>query len=165
MAGNTARSYAAESRMHGPLKIIGGPLPAGDGAGGQLIVYAAGPASGGLGAAVFSVSATGAVVAASAAIGTGGAVLTKVLKGTISVVVPTQAAATSADIADIAVTGAAVGDSVILNPPTTAVESGLTFYGRCKAAGFITVNIGNLKAAAALTGSTTNWNYAIISIV
>lgn len=94
--------------------------------------------------------------------GTTGTQLTKIVKGTTSVVVGTTAAGAEADIT-ATVTGAAAGDLVKLTPPAAAAETGLSVaLVWVSAANTITIRISNLNASNALVGSTTNWTYLLV---
>lgn len=91
-----------------------------------------------------------------------GTVITKMLKGTASVVVPNAAAAAEADIS-VTITGVAVGDSVTMNPPDASAETGLgVVLVWVSAADTVKVRITNLNASAALVGSTSNWTYLVV---
>jgi hypothetical protein len=93
--------------------------------------------------------------------GSNGTTITKILKGTVAVTVSTLAAAAEEDIA-VAVTGAALGDSVSVNPTVAAAETGLAVLGAWVSdADEITIRVGNTDGSA-LDGSTANWTYLII---
>jgi hypothetical protein len=95
-------------------------------------------------------------------VGSSGTTITKFLKGTVSVVVATDAAAAEEDVT-LTISGAAAGDSVILNPPNAAAEAGLSIaLVWVSAADTVKVRLSNLNDAAALAGSTSNWSYLIV---
>lgn len=107
-------------------------------------------------------SVTGATVVAttSATIGSGTAI-TKIVKSTIAVTISALAAAAEEDI-DVAVTGAAVGDSVIVTPLEATMETGVAVLGAwVLSAGNITIRVGNTHTSS-LTGSTSNWQCLLI---
>lgn len=95
----------------------------------------------------------------------GGSSSTEILaikKGTVSVVVPAVSASSLADV-DVTITGAAVGDVVIVNPTDTAMETDLGIVGAWVAtADTVTIRLYNNDSGAAATGSTQNWKYLLI---
>lgn len=94
--------------------------------------------------------------------GTTGTQLTRILKGTTSVVVPAAVAGAEADIT-ATVTGAAAGDIVKVVPPNASAETGLgVILVWVSAADTIKIRISNFNAAATLTGSTSNWSYLLV---
>ena len=96
------------------------------------------------------------------AVGSSGTLLTKVLKGTVSVTVSALAAAAEADIS-VTITGAAAGDIVMVTPLDAAAETGLgVVLAWVSAADTVKIRVSNLNAAAALVGSTTNFSYLIV---
>ncbi len=103
---------------------------------------------------------TGAATAASVAIG-GGTVITKVLKGTVSIAITALLTNTQADVA-VALTGAAAGDIVVVTPLDAAMEAGVAIVAAwVGSADHITVRVANIGAGT-LTGSTTNFSYMIV---
>lgn len=91
-----------------------------------------------------------------------GTLLSKILKGTVSVTLAATAAAAEEDVS-LTITGAAAGDIVIMTPLDAAMETGVAIVAAwVSAANTVKVRISNVNAAAALTGSTANWSYCII---
>ena len=111
-----------------------------------------------------STSTTSSAIRAEGGLATGASdsIITRVIKGTVSVVVPTTAADTVADI-DLTIAGAALGDIVVITPTDTAMEVDLLVTNAWVAsANTVTVRIFNKDGANALTGSTQSWNYILI---
>lgn len=108
---------------------------------------------------VGSVAATTLTASTSAKVGSTGATIKGIYSAAISVVVGTNAAAAETDIS-LTITGVRAGDLVLLAPINAAVETGV---GICavwvSANDTVKVRLTNLNAAAALSGSTANWNY------
>lgn len=95
-------------------------------------------------------------------INSSGTLLTKILKGTVSVTLAATAAAAEEDVT-LTITGAAAGDIVILTPLNAAMETGVAVIGAwVSAADTVKVRISNVNAAASLVGSTALWSYLII---
>ena len=95
-------------------------------------------------------------------IGSSGTAISRIMKGTVSIVVGTNAAAAETDVT-ATITGVAAGDSVVLTPLAAAAEAGLAVaLVWVSAADQITVRFTNLNAAAALSGSTSNWQYLVV---
>ena len=91
----------------------------------------------------------------------GGTALTKIVKGTVSVTLAATTAAAEEDVS-LTVSGATVGDTVILTPPDAAMETGVAVLAAwVSAANTIKVRISNVSGST-LTGSTTNWAYCLI---
>lgn len=90
--------------------------------------------------------------------------LTLVLAGTVSVTVGTVAAEAAADV-DVTVTGAQLGDLVQIAPRDAAMEASLIYNAWVSAANTVTIRMTNINAAAgaALSGSTSNWDYIVMS--
>ena len=89
--------------------------------------------------------------------------LTFVKKGTVSVTVAALAAAAEADV-DVTISGAKVGDIIVVNPPEDAAETGLCVAAAwISAANTLTIRMSNQQASTALTGSTKDWPYLLIS--
>lgn len=85
--------------------------------------------------------------------------LTLVMKGTVSVDPASLLAATTNDTS-VTITGAALGDVIVMNPPD-ALESGLVFGGaRVTAANTVKVRVGNVTAGA-IDAAAASWTYAI----
>lgn len=94
-------------------------------------------------------------------VGSAGTQITKIEKGTVSVVVSALAAAAEEDI-DVTISGAAAGDIVLACPTEAAAETGLAILGAwVSAADTVTIRIGNTSGSG-LTGSTANWSYLLI---
>ena len=90
-----------------------------------------------------------------------GTALTKIVKGTVSVDLLSLATVTAADLA-VTVTGAAVGDSVIMHPPATAITAGLLVC-QCwvSATDTITVRVYN-GSAGTIDAAAATWIYTLI---
>lgn len=102
------------------------------------------------------------IQAASIKVSSSGTVITKILKGSISVVISALAAAAEEDIS-LTITGATAGDMIFLSPLNASMETGVAIIAVwVSAADTVKVRISNVNAAAALTGSTQNWQYCII---
>jgi hypothetical protein len=87
--------------------------------------------------------------------------LAPVLQGTVSVNPASLAAAASAET-DVTITGVAVGDVVILNPPAS-LESDICFSGaRAKAANTVAIRLSNIDNTNAVDGAALNWTYLIL---
>lgn len=106
------------------------------------------------------VTATTVAATTSATVG-GGTAITRIQKSTVSVVVGTLAAAAEADV-DVTVTGAAVGDSVVVTPLDATAETGLMWQAWVASANTVTIRMTNLNDSAALNGSTSNWQVLLI---
>lgn len=89
-------------------------------------------------------------------------ILTLTKKSVVSVVVADLAAAAEADV-NVTIAGAQVGDSIVIAPRDAAAETGLMWSAWVSAANTVTIRMTNANAAAALTGSTSNWDYLLIS--
>jgi hypothetical protein len=90
-----------------------------------------------------------------------GTILTRVVKGTVSVTVAATAAAGEEDVV-LTISGAEAGDSISLTPPVAAMETGLSIAGVWVSDDDeVTVRLSNLSGSS-LTGSTTNWTYLLI---
>lgn len=95
------------------------------------------------------------------AAGSDGTTITKILKGTVSVVISALAAAAEED-KDVTITGAAAGDIVVVTPLEATMETGVAILGAwVVSADTVTIRIGNTHTSS-LTGSTTNFSYLII---
>lgn len=103
---------------------------------------------------------SGAVTGASIAIGSGTAI-TKIVKGAVTIN-PASINATTFSSQTFALTGASVGDSLILNPPAAGLTSGLMV---CQAfvssADTITISFYN-SSGAPIDESSASWNYVLI---
>lgn len=90
-----------------------------------------------------------------------GTILTRVVKGTVSVTVAATAAAGEEDVS-LTISGAAAGDSVFLTPANAAMETGVSIAAVwVSAANTVKVRISNLSGSG-LTGSTSDWTYVLI---
>ncbi len=104
---------------------------------------------------------TGAITAPSIAVGSGGTAITKVVKGTVNINFADLAADTVAT-ETVTLTGAAVGDTVILNPPAAGLTAGLlilqAFVSAANTVSIVVLNHsgGNINEGAA------DWNYVLI---
>lgn len=86
--------------------------------------------------------------------------LAAVLNGTVSVNPGSLAAATSAET-DVTITGAAVGDIVIMNIPAL-LENDIAFSGaRVKAADTVSIRLSNIDNTNAVDGASLSWGYII----
>ncbi len=102
------------------------------------------------------------VATTSAAVGSGGTVLTLIKKGTVTVNLPNVV--TVADAVDVAivVTGAAVGDIVMLQPPAAALTAGLQLLQAwASATNEIKVRVYN-PTLADINEASGTWNYCLI---
>jgi hypothetical protein len=91
-----------------------------------------------------------------------GQALTYIKSGTIAVDPASIATLQSAETA-VTISGAAVGDIVIMNVPAS-LETGLAFGGaRVSAADTVQVRLSNMTAGA-VDGTSRNWTYTIIRI-
>lgn len=92
---------------------------------------------------------------------TGSTAITKVEKGTVSVVVSALAAAAEEDVS-VTITGAAAGDYVSVSPNNSAMETGLSIAAVwVSAANTVKIRLSNLNGSG-LTGSTSDWTYYLI---
>ena len=90
-----------------------------------------------------------------------GTLLTKILKGTISVTVAAGLAAAEEDVS-VTITGAAAGDIVLMTPLNASMETGVGIVAAwVSAADTVKIRISNLSGST-LTGSTAAWSYCII---
>lgn len=87
--------------------------------------------------------------------------LTLNLKSVVSVTVAALAAGAEADV-DVTIAGAQVGDIVNIAPRDAAAEAGLMWNAWVSAANTVTIRMTNASAGS-LTGSTSNWDYLVIS--
>lgn len=85
---------------------------------------------------------------------------TKVYQGTVAVNPGSLLTLTSEDVS-VTITGAATGDIVIMNPPST-LESSLSFAGAyVSATNTVKVRITN-HSASTVDGASTTWTYCIL---
>lgn len=93
--------------------------------------------------------------------GSGGTTITKILKGTVSVNPANLADGAEADTS-ITITGAAVGDTVILNPPTAGLTAGILICGAwVSATDTVKVRLAN-QSGGAVDEAAADWSYCII---
>jgi hypothetical protein len=110
---------------------------------------------------VTGATSIGAATATSTTIGATGTALTLVKKGTIAVTLAATAAAAEEDVS-LTITGAAVGDIVIMTPLDAAMETGVAIVAAwVSATNTVKVRVSNLHTSS-LTGSTANWQYCLI---
>ena len=102
---------------------------------------------------------TGPVVSQNGFIAGSGATITKVLSGSASLNFPSISAASQADLT-ITVTGAAVGDEVIMALPA-APAAGLVFNAFVSAANTVTIRATNITASPVDAAAAT---YGVIVI-
>lgn len=88
-------------------------------------------------------------------------VLTLTKKSTVSVTVAALNAAAEADV-DVTISGAKVGDSIVIAPRDAAAETGLMWNAWVSATDTVTIRMTNASGSS-LTGSTSNWDYLLIS--
>lgn len=89
---------------------------------------------------------SGPVASQNGFIGVTGATLTSVLKASATIDFTSLSANTTADSSDITVTGAAVGDPVIVGVPAT-IAAGLVVTGYVSAADTVKVRAANVTAS------------------
>lgn len=88
--------------------------------------------------------------------------MTYIKSGTVTVD-PASLATLSSSETSVAISGAATGDIVIMNPPAS-LETGLTFSGaRVSAADTVLVRLTNVTAGS-VDGASRSWTYTIIRI-
>lgn len=88
--------------------------------------------------------------------------MTYIKSGTIAVD-PASLATLSSSETSVTISGAAVGDIVIMNPPAS-LETGLAFSGaRVSAADTVLVRLTNVTAGS-VDGTSRTWTYTIIRI-
>ncbi len=91
-------------------------------------------------------SFSGPVASTNGFIGGTGATLTSVLKASSTIDFTSLSANTTADSSDITVTGAAVGDPVLVGTPAS-IAAGLVFTGYVSAANTVKVRAANVTAS------------------
>lgn len=93
--------------------------------------------------------------------GSDGTTITKIYKGTVAVDVASLLTVASADTS-ITITGAAVGDIVILNPPTTAATAGLLVcQAHVSATDTVKARIYN-SSGGTIDEASGTWYYTLI---
>jgi hypothetical protein len=91
----------------------------------------------------------------------GGTQLTKIFRGTVSINPASLATVTAADTS-VTITGAVVGDSVILNPPTAGLTAGMLVCGAwVSATDTVKVRLYN-GSVGTIDEAAANWTYTII---
>lgn len=123
--------------------------------------------SGTVSASAFSGPITGAVTATTASASTSltvgsGTAITKMQKLTVSVVIPTTAAASCGDVTATAA-GVTAGDIILVTPLTAAMEADLAIVGAwVSGTNEITIRFLNNDGSNAFTGSTSNFQVLVI---
>ena len=93
--------------------------------------------------------------------GSAGTLLTRMVKGTVSVTVSALGAGAEETIS-VTISGAAAGDIVMVCPTDAAAETGLGIIGAwASAADTVKIRVSNFHTSS-LTGSTANWSYLLI---
>jgi hypothetical protein len=64
----------------------------------------------------------------------------------------------------VTVTGAAIGDEVVVSPSLT-LDARLSFYARVSATNTVTVSINNASASSATLTNPTTWYVAVIKSI
>lgn len=91
-----------------------------------------------------------------------GTKLTKIIKSTVSVVIPAVTAASLADV-EVTVTGATAGDVVVATPLAAAMETDLGIVGAfVSQADKVKIRFINNDGSNAATGSTSNFQILLI---
>lgn len=107
-----------------------------------------------------AVTGTTVTASTSATIG-GGTAITKVIRGTVAVDPASLNDTTTADTS-ITITGAAVGDTVIMNPPTAGLTAGLLICGAwVSATDTVKVRIRN-ESGGTIDEASGTWSYCLI---
>ncbi len=110
-----------------------------------------------------TVAASGAMTAGTIAVGTGGSVISKIKKGTIAVNLDSINNAEVGEIT-LTITGAVVGDSIVLNPLAAGNTAGLVYGGaRVSAADEVKMRIFN-GSAAPINEASQLWDYILIRV-
>ncbi len=90
-----------------------------------------------------------------------GTILTRVVKGTVSVTVAATAAAGEEDVV-LTISGAEAGDYISFTPTEAAMEAGLSISGAFVSDDDeVTLRLSN-QSGSGLTGSTEDWTYLLI---
>lgn len=90
-----------------------------------------------------------------------GTAISKVLRGTVTVD-PSSVGANSASTQTVTITGAATGDSVVLNPPSGGLTAGLLVaQARVSAANTVSITYYNTTGSA-IDESSGTWNYLLV---
>lgn len=98
----------------------------------------------------------------SIAVGSGGTIITKIVKGAMTVNPESLALAAVADLA-VTVAGAVVGDAVIVNPPATALGAGFVVTQVwVSATDTITLRFFNAAGTDPLDIGSGSWTYTLI---
>ena len=86
--------------------------------------------------------------------------ITEVLRGTVSVDIPSLATTVSADVS-VTIAGAVAGDSVVMNPPTAGLTAGLQIEGAwVSAANTVDVRIRN-SSGGTIDEAAGTWSFYI----
>ncbi len=113
--------------------------------------------------AATTVAASGAVTAGTLAVGTGGSILSLVKKGTIAVDLASTLTQAVTEVT-LTITGAAVGDTVIMNPPAAGNTAGFCVGGsRVSATNTVKLRMLNGSAGTIDEGSQT-WDYCLLRV-
>lgn len=97
----------------------------------------------------------------SLAVGSTGTALTTIIRGQVTLDPASVGSTTVADQA-ITITGAAVNDTVIVNPPTTALTAGLlVLQSHVSVANTVTVRLYNTTGAP-IDLASGSWTYCLI---
>jgi hypothetical protein len=114
----------------------------------------------------FTGALTGAVTATTASASTsltvgGGTAITKIVRGQVTLD-PADVAATTVADQNITITGATANDTVIINPPTTAVTAGLLVcQAHVSASNTVTVRLYNTTGSG-IDLASGSWTYCLI---
>ena len=94
-------------------------------------------------------------------IGSGGTALSKVIKGTVTID-PASVNATTVTTQTFTLTGAATGDTLILNVPSGGLTAGLlVLQARVSAANTVSVTFYNTTGAP-IDEASASWTYQIV---
>lgn len=97
----------------------------------------------------------------SLSVGSGATTLSRILRGTVAVN-PSSVSAGAVSVQSFVLTGAAVGDSVVLNPPPAGLRTGLlVMQAQISAANTLSVTFFN-PTGGAIDEAAGNWNYLIV---
>lgn len=94
-------------------------------------------------------------------VGTSGTQITKIVKGTVSVN-PSSLLTGTGEILEVTLTGAAVGDAVILHPPAAGLTTGLQIcQAYVSAADEVKIQIWN-PTGGTINEAAADWIYTLI---
>lgn len=106
------------------------------------------------------ITSTGGAILDTVQIGSG-TTINKVIRGTVAIN-PASIASAGIGETSVTITGAAVGDTVIMNPPTAGLTAGLGYVGATvSATNTVKVRICNLSGGDVDEASGT-WTYCLI---